>query len=131
MQKSVLFSAILACSLLSTLGSIAYGQSSSSDQPPPLPPRSRVGSADDSGRVGVGVRGSLLGGGAEVAVRVTHHTNVRAGFDMLSYGRVFGKDGVTYGGTLGFKTVDAHYDIFPFAGNFHVSPGVLAYIGDP
>jgi hypothetical protein len=132
MQQSVLCAAILACGMFSMLGSLTYGQSTSSnDQPPPLPPRSRIASDDDSGRVGVGIKASLLGGGAEVAVRLTHHTNVRAGFNVLSYSRDFNKDGVTYGGTLGFKTVEAHYDIFPFAGNFHVSPGVLAYIGDP
>jgi hypothetical protein len=132
MQKSVLCPALLACSLFSMLGSLTYGQSSSSnDQPPPLPPRSRVASDDDSGRVGVGVKASLLGGGAEVAVRLTHRTNVRAGFNVFSYDRDFNKDGIAYNGTLSFKTVEAHYDFFPFAGNFHVSPGVLVYAGDP
>lgn len=132
MEKSVRFLAILACSLFSTLGSLTYSQSSSpSDQPPPLPPRSKVTSGDESGRVGIGVKASLLGGGAEVAVRLTHHTNIRAGFNVLSYSRDFNKDGITYNGTLGFKTVEAHYDIFPFAGNFHVSPGLLIYAGDP
>jgi hypothetical protein len=73
----------------------------------------------------------LLGGGAEVAVRLTHYTNIRAGFNVLSYSRDFNKDGITYNGTLGFKIVEAHYDIFPFAANFHVSPGILIYAGDP
>jgi len=73
----------------------------------------------------------LLGGGVETAVRVTHRTNVRAGFNAFSYSRGFNKDGVSYDGRLSFKTVEAHYDIFPFAGGFHVSPGVLAYIGNP
>jgi hypothetical protein len=85
----------------------------------------------DSGRVGVGVKGSLLGWGLEMAVPVTHRTNVRAGFNMLSYSRGFDKDGVDYAGQLGFKTVEAHYDIFPFAGGFHISPGLLTYIGNP
>jgi hypothetical protein len=67
----------------------------------------------------------------EVAARVTHHTNVRAGFNMFNYSRDFHKDSINYGGQLQFKTVEAHYDIFPFAGKFHVSPGVLAYIGNP
>jgi len=83
------------------------------------------------GRIGVGVKMSLLGGGIEVATPVTHRSNVRAGFNMFSYGRNFNKDGIAYGGQLAFKTVEAHYDIFPFAGRFHISPGVLAYIGDP
>ncbi len=90
-----------------------------------------VGPNRDSGKVGIGVKGSLLGAGVETAVRVTHRTNVRAGFNGFSYSRGFNKDGVSYDGRLSFKTVEAHYDVFPFAGNFHVSPGVLAYIGNP
>jgi hypothetical protein len=77
------------------------------------------------------VKGSFLGGGAEVAARVTHHTNVRAGFNMFTYSRDFNKDSIAYNGQLNFKTVEARYDIYPFAGKFHVSPGVLAYIGNP
>jgi hypothetical protein len=80
---------------------------------------------------GIGVKGSFLGGGVEAAARVTHRTNVRAGFNIIGYSRGFDKDGVSYDGHVGFKTVEAHYDIFPFAGSFHISPGVLAYIGDP
>ena len=81
--------------------------------------------------VGIGVKASLLGGGFEVAARVTHRTNLRAGFNVFSYSRTFNKDGVAYDGQLSFKTIEAHYDFFPFAGSFRVSPGLLAYIGDP
>lgn len=85
----------------------------------------------DPGRLGVGVKVSTLGAGAEAAVRVTHRTNVRAGFNMIDYSRGFNKDGVAYNGQLSFKTLEAHYDIFPWAKSFHVSPGVLVYAGDP
>jgi hypothetical protein len=130
MQKSVRHFVFLAFSLL-VIGSLTFGQSPNpADQPPP-PAKSKPASDGDTNRIGIGVKGSLLGGGVEVAARVTHRTNVRAGFNMISYNRGFNKDGIAYQGTLGFKTVEAHYDIFPFAGNFHVSPGVLAYIGDP
>ncbi|HUD65347.1 MAG TPA: hypothetical protein VMQ17_12240 [Candidatus Sulfotelmatobacter sp.] len=105
-------SAILVCSVL--LAAVSYGQSN-----------------EDAGSFGIGAKASLLGGGIEAAARVTHRTNVRAGFNMISYSRGFNKDGVPYDGQLSFKTVEAHYDIFPFAGKFHVSPGVLAYMGDP
>jgi hypothetical protein len=105
-------SAILLCSVL--LAVVSYGQSNG-----------------DSGSFGIGAKASLLGGGFEAAARVTPRTNVRAGFNMISYSRGFNKDGVPYDGQLSFKTVEAHYDIFPFAGKFHVSPGVLAYIGEP
>jgi hypothetical protein len=103
---------IFACSVL--LAAVGYGQSKG-----------------NSDRFGIGVKGSLLGGGVEAAVRVTHFTNLRAGFNMFSYSRDFTKDQVPYNGQLNFKTVEAHFDVFPFAGSFHVSPGVLAYVGNP
>lgn len=88
-------------------------------------------SAGDSGRFGVGVKTSFLGVGAEVGARVTHKTNARVGFNILGYSRNFSKDGINYGGHLSFRTFEAHYDFFPRAGNFHISPGVLAYMGNP
>lgn len=130
MDKSVRHFVFLALSLLA-IGSLTFAQSTNpADQPPP-PAKSKAASGGDTNKIGIGVKGSLLGGGVEVAARVTHFTNVRAGFNMLSYSRGFNKDGIAYNGQLSFKTVEAHFDIFPFAGNFHVSPGVLAYIGDP
>lgn len=106
---------ILACGLLVT--SACFAQSAAS--------------SEDSGRFGIGVKGSLLGGGVEAAARVTERTNLRAGFNMLSFSRRFNKDGVAYSGQLRLKSVEAHYDIFPFAGSFHVSPGVLFNVGTP
>jgi hypothetical protein len=87
--------------------------------------------AQDSGSFGIGIKGSLLGGGVEAAARVTHHTNIRAGFDIFSYSRTFTKDNVPYSGQLSFKTIEAHYDIFPWARSFHLSPGVLIYAATP
>jgi hypothetical protein len=88
-------------------------------------------SSRDSGWFGIGVKTSFLGIGAEVATRVTHHSNARAGFNILDYSRNFSKDGINYNGHLSFRTVEAHYDFYPWAGNFHISPGVLAYMGNP
>lgn len=87
--------------------------------------------SNDVGTVGIGVKVSLLGFGAEGAVRLSNRTNVRAGFNMISYSRGFNKDGVDYAGQLNFKTFEAHYDVFPFAKSFHISPGVLVYAADP
>jgi hypothetical protein len=101
------------------------GSSTSAEQPT-TPTKSM-----DSGTVGMGVKVSLLGAGAEAAVRVTHRTNVRAGFNMINYSRTFNKDGIAYDGQLSFKTFEAHYDIFPWAKSFHISPGVLVYAADP
>jgi hypothetical protein len=79
----------------------------------------------------MGVKTSLLGVGVELAARATHRTNVRAGFNILGYSRNFNKDGIDYNAHLGFRTIEAHYDIFPRARGFHISPGLLAYIGNP
>lgn len=90
-----------------------------------------VSAQSDSEMFGVGVKVSLLGPGAEFAARVTPRSNVRAGFNMIDYSRGFNKDGVAYNGQLNFKTIEAHYDFFPWAKSFHVSPGVLIYAADP
>jgi hypothetical protein len=84
---------------------------------------------DIPSRIGVGVKLSLLGVGGEAAIAVTHRTNVRVGFNAFSYSRSFDKDGITYGGNLAFRSVQATYDIFPLGG-FHLSPGVLLYNGN-
>jgi hypothetical protein len=85
----------------------------------------------DSGVFAFGVKASLFGVGAELAARATYRTNVRAGFNILGYSRNFNKDGVDYDAHLGFRTIEAHYDIFPWARSFHVSGGMLAYLGNP
>jgi hypothetical protein len=101
------------------------------DTPLPAPSSSSKPLSYDEPRVGIGVKGSLLGGGVEGAVRVNRFANVRGGFNLFDYSRNFSKDSITYNGQLNFKTVEGHFDIFPFAGKFHVSPGILAYVGNP
>ena len=120
--------------LLMIFGLRSYSQTNAPNETPSVPPPvpSAAASTDQgSGRVGIGVKASTLGGGAEVAFRVTDRSNVRTDFNMINYSRDFSKDGIGYNGQLSFKTVEAHFDFFPFAGSFHISPGVLAYIGDP
>jgi len=127
-------SALFSCSLTLLTCMAGFGQAAQQGPEPPATPApqsSQSNWSSDSGRVGVGVKISLFGPGVEGAVRVTHNTNVRAGFNMFTYDRTFNKDGVSYGGQLQFKSVEAHFDIFPWAGNFHISPGVLVNIGDP
>ena len=138
MQKPVIRMLVFGCSIFLGMRQPGHCQSASFTDPSPSPAAPTVAvsapkpsATPDLGRVGVGVKMSLLGGGIELAARVTHHSNLRAGFNMISYSRTFNKDGIAYQGELDFKTVEAHYDIFPFAGRFHISPGVLAYIGDP
>jgi hypothetical protein len=81
-------------------------------------------------KVGVGVKASLLGIGFEAATPITYHTNVRAGFNMFSYSRGFTNDGVNYAASLSFRSFETHFDWFPFAGGFHLSPGLMVYNGN-
>ena len=76
--------------------------------------------------IGLGVKVSMLGIGGEVALAVSHRTNVRFGFNAFSYGHTFEKDGVTYKGNLNLRSAQATYDMFLFKG-LHLSPGVLLY----
>ncbi|HET9408299.1 MAG TPA: hypothetical protein VFO39_13750 [Candidatus Sulfotelmatobacter sp.] len=137
MSSPIRLLGILACSVSMSVGLLAQSAnlSGSTDAASPAAPApSPVAAPSSSGmsdRIGVGVKVSFLGAGIEAATRVTQKTNFRAGFNMFSYSRGFGKDGVSYNGSLDFKTVEGHFDIFPFGGGFRVSPGFLAYIGDP
>jgi hypothetical protein len=79
--------------------------------------------------IGVGVKVSTLGIGGEVAIAVSHRSNVRFGFNAFSYGDTFVKDGVTYKGNLDLRSAQATYDMFLLK-DFHVSPGVLFYNGN-
>jgi hypothetical protein len=81
-------------------------------------------------RPGIGFTTSLLGFGGEMAVPVSRKTNLRFGFSAFNYGRSFDKDGVTYSGKLGLSSAQALYDVFPFGGGFHISPGALLYSGN-
>jgi hypothetical protein len=83
--------------------------------------------AEGSRRVGVGVKLSLLGIGGEAAVALTKRINVRGGGNFFNYSRGFSKDGINYAAQLDFRSAEAHLDFFPFAGSFHLSPGMLFY----
>jgi hypothetical protein len=79
--------------------------------------------------IGVGVKVSTLGIGGEVAIAVSHRSNVRFGCTAFRYGHSFAKDGVTYTGNLDLRSAQATYDLFLPMG-FHLSPGVLFYNGN-
>lgn len=90
-----------------------------------------VNPIEDQGRMAFAGKVSMLGVGAEVAARVTHRSNVRAGFNVMGYSRTFDKDGATYNGHLSMRTFETHYDFYPWARSFHISPGMLAFVGNP
>jgi hypothetical protein len=80
--------------------------------------------------VGIGVKVSLLGAGIEAATPITNRTNVRVGFNAFSYSRGFTNDGTNYNADLTFRSLESHFDWFPFAGRFHLSPGLMMYNGN-
>jgi hypothetical protein len=99
--------------------------------PAPASPAAVPAKESSEGRIpiGIGVKVSTLGIGGEVAVAVSHRSNVRVGFNAFSYGHTFDKDGVTYKGTLDLRSAQATYDLFLFKG-LHISPGMLFYNGN-
>jgi hypothetical protein len=80
--------------------------------------------------LGVGVKVSPLGIGAEVAAPLTRRTNLRVGYNQFNYGNNFNHDGISYGGNLNLRSFELLYDWFPFGGAFHLSPGLMAYNGN-
>jgi hypothetical protein len=133
------YSAISGVLLFFTVAvpSLAFGFSGEGNSGDSIPaasetPSSPHSSAKEPGTpiaIGVGVKVSSLGIGGEVALPVTHRSNVRVGFNLFNYDRTFNKDGVTYKGTLNLRSVQATYDFFPLW-EFHISPGVLLYNGN-
>jgi hypothetical protein len=93
---------------------------------PPAPARQ-----PDNARFGAAARFSLLGPGFDFAGRVSPRANVRAGINLFNYNLNFNRNGMSYAGHLSLKTMETHYDFFPKAGAFHVSPGMLIFLGDP
>jgi len=81
-------------------------------------------------RIGVGVRLSTLGAGAEVGVALADKLNLRGGFNIFQYSRGFDHDGITYKGQLNLRSGEAHLDWYPLGHTFHLSPGLLIYNGN-
>lgn len=106
------------------------GNANCADPAASLAPSAKAGGSSARGQVGVGVRLSLLGAGAEAAVSLAKHFDVRGGFNYFSYGRDFTHDGVTYHGQLDLRSGEAHLDWSPLGQWFHVSPGLLIYNGN-
>lgn len=90
----------------------------------------QVESTKPFSRLGIAIKASLLGAGVEAATPLTTRSNLRAGLNLFRYDRGFNKDGVAYAARLRFRSIEAHYDWFPFAGGFHLSPGMLVYNGN-
>jgi hypothetical protein len=86
---------------------------------------------ETNAKAAIGVKFSSLGAGIELATPVTHRSNVRFGFNAFAYTRGLDKDNVHYNAELAYRSIEGHYDFFPFAGGFHISPGFLANLTAP
>lgn len=80
-------------------------------------------------RFGIQVDAGTLGAGIQAATAVTHHSNVRLGFNYFSYSGSTSKDNIAYNGTLKLESAEVLYDQY-IVGGFHISPGVMVYDGN-
>lgn len=85
---------------------------------------------NETGKIGVGLKLSTLGPGAEVALPIGNKLNVRGGVNFFEYTRNFSKDGVQYAGNLYFRSGEANVDWFPIGHQLHLSPGLIFYNGN-
>lgn len=92
-------------------------------------PTPKVVGRSEYSKIGIGVKVSTLGAGAEVATPLARKFNLRGGFNIFRYSRPITDSGIHYVGNLQFQSAEAHLDFFPFGG-FHVSPGILFYNGN-
>lgn len=77
------------------------------------------------GRIGVAVHAGLNGIGADVALAVASHFNVRVGGQFFSYSTSFQEEGADVNASLRLGGGNASLDWFPFHNGFHVSPMVI------
>jgi len=81
-------------------------------------------------QVAIGAQVGILGIGAEAAVPLSYHLNLRAGGNFFSYSDTLTDDGITYNADLKFRSSEASVDWFPWGRSFHISPGALVYNGN-
>jgi hypothetical protein len=74
--------------------------------------------------VGIAVKASLLGAGAEVATPLFHRFNLRGGFNAFGYDRTFHKNGIGYDGRLQFRSARRISTGSRFTGAFTPDEGV-------
>jgi hypothetical protein len=83
------------------------------------------GTAALHAQVGLGVRASTLGIGAEASYRISRNFGVRLGGNYLQFSRDATIEDIDYHLTPHFENVTAILDLHPFGSSFHLSGGVL------
>lgn len=80
--------------------------------------------------VAVGVNAGVLGIGAETAIPLSQHFNLRAGGHFFNFNDALSTDGVNYTANLRLRSAQTSVDWFPWARSFHVSAGALLFNGN-
>jgi len=83
------------------------------------------GTAALHAQVGLGVRASTLGIGAELSYRISRNFGIRLGGNYLQFSRDATIEDIDYHLTPHFENVTAILDLHPFGGSFHLSGGLL------
>ncbi len=76
-------------------------------------------------QIGVAVRASTLGAGAELSYRLSRVLGVRLGANYLQFSRDFTISSIAYHVTPHFENGTALLDLYPIGGSFHLSGGML------
>ena len=76
---------------------------------------------------GLGTFASPLGIGVGAATSLSRSLNLRASGNFFGYSLSGVSSGVTYKGSLSFRSVQTSVDWFPWHKSFHLSPGILFY----
>jgi hypothetical protein len=80
--------------------------------------------------VGVAVKVSTLGVSLEAAAPVMPRANIRIGFGVFTLNHDFDNDGIDIAAQLKMRSFSTYFDVFPFGGGFHISPGLMLYHGN-
>lgn len=78
-------------------------------------------------RIAIGADISPLGVGAEVAVPVNQHLDVRATGNIFSYNATFSTQGFNVDADVRLASAGIGVDYYPFHKGFRLSPGILFY----
>ena len=92
--------------------------------------QAREASSQTTPQGGVAVKMSTLGVGFDGGVAVADQANVRVGVNFFNFNHDFDNDGITMAAQLKMRSVSAQFDWYPFAGSFHLSPGLMLYNGN-
>jgi hypothetical protein len=106
------------------VSSSADGDETQPSEPEPLAasPHSGAVPTRSSRHIGVAAEIGINGIGADVALAVTPHFNVRLGGQFFGYSDSFQEEGANINATLRLGGGRAAVDWFPFHNGFHVSP---------